>query len=536
MGSPAPQVTGRYTIYGKIASGGMASVHFGRLQGGAGFSRTVAIKRLHPHLAEDPEFMATMIDEARLAARIHHPNVVPTLDVVAADGELLVVMEYVRGESLARLAKVELERGGRVPLPIASAIAIGALHGLHAAHEATNDRGVPLGIVHRDVSPQNILVGVDGLARVIDFGVAKAAGRLQTTQDGTVKGKLAYMAPEQLAGHDVNRRADVYSMGVVLWELITGHRLFQATVDAALVAKVLAGAPGPPSSVVRDLPAGIDAIVMKALALDPAKRFATALEVAQALMPVIPPAFPTDVGAWCEEAARTSISQRGALLAEIESQSGVVPTAATSAPDIGSGSRRGAGRAAAPAVDDDAATIASDQALLLEERLGAPVPVTAASPPSALNVAPDDSQAAGMTPQRAALIGVGGAGVLIALALAIWAGHREPAPDRATAQPPIAATEQPSSEAPPVAVTPPSLPPPVAETTTASAAVAPPAPPASTMAVPPAALPPPTPPRAAVQPGSAPRAAAQKPPSAPNCTPPFTLDSAGHRQYKPECL
>src|SRR5580700_4657373 len=168
----SPQVIGRYAIFGKIASGGMASVHFGRLLGAAGFSRTVAIKRLHPHLADEPEFLSTLIDEARLAARIHHPNVVPTLDVESAEGELLVVMEYVRGESLARLLRAESARGRRLPLSIASAIVIGALHGLHAAHEATSDRGAPLGIVHRDVSPHNILVGVDGMARVIDFGVA----------------------------------------------------------------------------------------------------------------------------------------------------------------------------------------------------------------------------------------------------------------------------------------------------------------------------------------------------------------------------
>src|SRR5580698_1424454 len=186
--SAGPQVVGRYAIYGKIASGGMASVHFGRLIGGAGFSRTVAIKRLHPHLAEDPEVLSTIIDEARLAARIHHPHVVATLDVVSTGTDLLLVMEDIRGEALSRLMKLEAARGRRIPLPITAAIVVGSLHGLHAAHEATSDHGVPLGIVHRDVSPQNILVGVDGLARVIDFGVAKAAGRLQTTREGELKG------------------------------------------------------------------------------------------------------------------------------------------------------------------------------------------------------------------------------------------------------------------------------------------------------------------------------------------------------------
>jgi serine/threonine-protein kinase len=303
----------------------MASVHFGRLLGGAGFSRTVAIKRLHPHLAEDPEFRSTMIDEARLAARIHHPNVVPTLDVVASDGALLLVMEYVRGESLARLMKIEVARGGRVPLPIASAIAIGALHGLHAAHEARSDRGTALGIVHRDVSPQNILVGIDGMPRVIDFGVAKAAGRLQTTREGVVKGKVAYMAPEQIAGTAITRQADVYAMAVMLWEMLAGQRLFTAESDAALFFKVMKGATDPPSHYTPNLPAELDALVMTGLSLDPADRFASARDMAEMLKAIVPPAFPTDVGAWVEEVAGVALTKRESLLEEIESSSGMTP-------------------------------------------------------------------------------------------------------------------------------------------------------------------------------------------------------------------
>jgi serine/threonine-protein kinase len=328
MDARAPLVVGRYSIHGKIASGGMASVHFGRQAGAAGFSRTVAIKRLHAHLAEDPEFRSTMIDEARLAARIHHPNVVPTLDVVADEGELLVVMEYVRGESLARLLRDERGERRRVPLPIASAIVIGVLHGLHAAHEATSDHGVPLGIVHRDVSPQNVLVGVDGVARVIDFGVAKAAGRLQMTREGAIKGKLGYMAPEQLAGGDarlatgdVGRASDIYAVGALLWEMLAGRRLFVGDNDAHLAVQVLLGAKEPPSGRARDVSPPIDALVMKALALDPADRFATALEMAEALLRAAPPAFSTAVGRWVTEAAGEAIAQRGADLARIESQS-----------------------------------------------------------------------------------------------------------------------------------------------------------------------------------------------------------------------
>jgi serine/threonine-protein kinase len=178
------KILGRYAVYGEIASGGMATVHLGRLQGPAGFSRTVAIKRLHPQRARDPEFVAMMLDEARLAAGIRHPNVVSTLDVVASDGELFLVMDYVEGESLARLLKQSRAIGERVPLPIVSSIVTGMLWGLHAAHETKADDGTPLDIVHRDVSPQNVLVGIDGVARVVDFGVAKASRRVQGTESG----------------------------------------------------------------------------------------------------------------------------------------------------------------------------------------------------------------------------------------------------------------------------------------------------------------------------------------------------------------
>src|SRR4051812_48595350 len=153
-----PLIVGRYALHGEIASGGMATVHFGRLLGPAGFSRTVAVKRLHPHLAKDPEFTSMFLDEARLAARIRHPNVVPTLDVVSLEGELFLVMEYVPGESLSRLIKAARVDDSIIPLPIVGAIVAGALHGLHAAHEATSERRDPLDLVHRDVSPQNVLV------------------------------------------------------------------------------------------------------------------------------------------------------------------------------------------------------------------------------------------------------------------------------------------------------------------------------------------------------------------------------------------
>ncbi|HEX4514731.1 MAG TPA: serine/threonine-protein kinase, partial [Polyangiaceae bacterium] len=219
---------GRYTLFDVIASGGMASVHFGRMIGPAGFARTVAIKRLHPHLAHDAEFATMFLDEARLAARIQHPNVVQTLDVVSHDNELLLVMEYVRGETLSRLLTAARKRKVAIPQRIVSAILIGVLHGLHAAHDAKSEQGMPLEIVHRDVSPQNVLVGADGVVRVVDFGVAKAASRAHSTRDGQIKGKLQYMAPEQLKREGVDRRADVYAVGVMLWECLAARKLFVA--------------------------------------------------------------------------------------------------------------------------------------------------------------------------------------------------------------------------------------------------------------------------------------------------------------------
>jgi serine/threonine-protein kinase len=335
--SPAAAlVVGRYALYGKIASGGMATVYFGRMLGAAGFTRTVAIKRLHPHLAEEPDFVSMMIDEARLVARVQHPNVAQTLDVVAEGGELLIVMEYVAGESLARLLRAESVRHRLVPPPIASAVMSGMLQGLHAAHSAKSDRGVALGIVHRDISPHNVIVGVDGLARVIDFGVAKAAGRIQTTRAGVVKGKLPYMAPEQLAGQDTSRLADIYAAGVVLWEMLTGRRMFKADDDATLLSQVLAGPQDRPRRWVPGLPPALDAVVMRALARDPAARFPTARDMADALVRAVPPALATDVGAWVEDAARQVLDERSARLSDIESQSSqpVQPMAASLPPPL----------------------------------------------------------------------------------------------------------------------------------------------------------------------------------------------------------
>jgi eukaryotic-like serine/threonine-protein kinase len=320
MGLSGPHIIdGRYAIYDEIASGGMATVHFGCSLGAASFSRLVAIKRLHAHLAREHEFVTMFLDEARVAARIRHPNVAPTLDVVATDREIFLVMEYVHGESLSRLLAAMRARRVAMPLPVAAAVIMGLLGGLHAAHEATDERGVSLQIVHRDVSPQNLIVGADGVARIVDFGVAKAVGRLQQTQTGEIKGKFGYMAPEQVNGAQVTRAADIYAAGVLLWETLTGTPLFTADSDVALAAQVLLGKVSPPSHRMQGVPAVLDDIVMCALERDPARRFATARDMARAIETTVPVANASHVAAWVEDLAAPVLRRREQRLSEIES-------------------------------------------------------------------------------------------------------------------------------------------------------------------------------------------------------------------------
>jgi serine/threonine protein kinase len=266
----------RFELIAELASGGMATVFLARLSGVAGFQRLVAIKRLHPHLAREPEFVEMFLDEARLAARIHHPNVVPIQEVGESDQGYYLVMDYIEGDTLARVLAKAAKNNSTVPYGVTIRILLDTLAGLHAAHEMKDDHGEPLQIVHRDVSPQNILVGVDGVARVVDFGVARAATRLSTTRSGQLKGKLAYMAPEQARGAGVDRRADLFACGIVLWEALATKRLFKGDGEAETLNRVLYEPIATPSSVRPDVPKALEDICMKALSRDVDERFATA--------------------------------------------------------------------------------------------------------------------------------------------------------------------------------------------------------------------------------------------------------------------
>lgn len=278
----------KYKVLRPLGVGGMATVHLAEEKG---THRKVALKQLHPFIACDPASVKLLEQEARLAGCIRHPNVVGVLDFVEDTGlpAPTLVMEYVDGVNLSFLIAAAKDRGVTLPIDVTVRIVCDLLSGLHAAHEATRDDGSPLEIVHRDVSPQNVIVGVDGVARLTDFGIARALWRLEVTRLGVVKGKLGYMAPEQLEGR-CDRRSDVYAAGVVLWELLTGARFRSLEGDAAQVlVQVLHGFAEVPSAIAPTARL-LDEIVMQALARDSFSRFETAQEMADALAARVVPA------------------------------------------------------------------------------------------------------------------------------------------------------------------------------------------------------------------------------------------------------
>jgi eukaryotic-like serine/threonine-protein kinase len=499
MANPPPLMLGRYALFEEIARGGMAAVHLARLIGPVGFSRTVAIKRMHPHCATDPEFAQMFLEEARMAARIRHPNVVPTLDVVALDSEILLVMELVQGATLALLTRTTHLAGETMPLPVLSNIVTGTLLGLHAAHEVVDEAGQPLHLVHRDVSPQNILVGTDGVPRVLDFGVAKAVGNLSHTRDGALKGKLRYMAPEQVRGENVTRQADLWAVGVVLWEALTQERMLPANSDAEAILRVLNDPIPPP---VRErgepVPAALQAVVMRALSRDCAQRFGTALEMANALREAVRPADQSDVGSWVTRIAGESVHSRATRLREIEAISSAglyVDVATDTGLSSGRMSQLGSGRIVPP----PPASGSLSGARLSGEVLTGTGTATAFGP----DVSPASQGQPVARSSAAAVVGGGVVlvlGLLTALGVAVMVGRADGAASVATAtsarpsgadDPSAAAVASEAAVAAPVAATSASAGTVVsAEPPGATGSVAPPAIPAVTAVTAPPAAPP----------------------------------------------
>jgi len=283
----APWRIGRYELCFELASGGMASVHLARAHGNPGFEKLVALKRIHPHLACEPEYVDMFLDEARIASRITHSNVCSVFDFGEADGEYFIAMEYLVGEPLSRvhrrvLADVDQRDSPLLPMRMARIIAQ-ACEGLHAAHVLTDADGESLRVVHRDVSAENLFVTYDGATQVVDFGIAHARQRVHSTEAGQVKGTFPYMAPEQMTSAVVDRRVDVWALGAVLWELLTLRKLFLRETDVNTMYAVLSGEIQPPSEYRNAVSAELDEIVLKALERSPDARWQSAREMGKAL-------------------------------------------------------------------------------------------------------------------------------------------------------------------------------------------------------------------------------------------------------------
>jgi serine/threonine-protein kinase len=278
---------GRYRIVDEIGVGGMASVHLARMDGPGGFQKWAAIKRIHPHLMADESFVHMFLDEARIAARISHPNVATVFELGKQGSTYWIAMEYLHGEPLREVMRRTGEVGGPMPPEIASRVIADAAEGLHAAHELHGKDGEKLNLIHRDVTPHNLFVTYDGATKVVDFGIAKCGSRLSNTRAGTLKGKLAYMSPEQVHGEPIDRRTDIFALGVVLWELTTGRRLFRVESDLATLAKVRDCEVPRPSTIVTAYPIDLEKIVMRALSKNRAERFATAREFSRALQSLL---------------------------------------------------------------------------------------------------------------------------------------------------------------------------------------------------------------------------------------------------------
>ncbi|WP_437797248.1 serine/threonine protein kinase [Sorangium sp. So ce693] len=298
---------GKYRFIATLGHGGMADVHLAVAVGPAGFSKLQVIKRLRPNIADEPEFRDMLLDEARLAARLNHRNVVQTNEVGLADGEYFIAMEYLDGQPLSRVISRAREQARTIPFAVQFWILSEVLAGLHYAHELVDYDGTPLNVVHRDISPHNIFVTYDGQVKIVDFGIALAAHRLVETQTGTMKGKVAYMAPEQAFSHSsqIDRRADVFSAGVILWEMLAGRRLWRGLSDPQIISRLMRDIPDLRSAR-PEVPVELARICAKALAHSPGERYSTAA------------AFRAELDRYAERLeGQVTAEQLGALMREL---------------------------------------------------------------------------------------------------------------------------------------------------------------------------------------------------------------------------
>ena len=270
---------GKYTLVDRIAVGGMAEIFLARQAGLEGFEKTIVIKRIRPHLSKQPNFVKMFLNEAKLAAQLNHPNIVQIYDLGKINESYFIAMEYIFGRDMRRIIPKADALGIPFPMVYALKIASSVCEGLYYAHQRTDIYGHALHIVHRDVTPENIFVSFDGTVKVLDFGIAKAANQIEQTRAGEIKGKLSYMSPEQCMGKSLDNRSDLFSLGVVLYEWLTGFKLFTGDSEVAILKSITEGKIYAPSYFKADIPEAVEAILMKALEKDRERRYQTAWEM-----------------------------------------------------------------------------------------------------------------------------------------------------------------------------------------------------------------------------------------------------------------
>lgn len=332
MSTPELNLGPQYRVLSILAKGGMGSVYLAEMRSSDPNERArriVAIKVMHQHIAESWETLSLFVDEARVGTRVVHPNVVRVLATEVVQDTPFLVMEYVEGLSWSRLLGRAQKKETPIPLAITARVVRDTLLGLHAAHELKNEKGESAEVVHRDVSPQNILVGADGIVRLTDFGVATFAGRITSTAPGEVRGKLGYIAPEQMKKGAADRRSDVFAAGIVLWESIAGQRLFGADTQAETLAKVLTEPIVPPSTHRHEVSLDLDEICLRALERDKDRRFQTALEFANELEKTVPLATDAELVAFLNELGANEIEKQRRAVEDAQKNAG-----RWSAPDL----------------------------------------------------------------------------------------------------------------------------------------------------------------------------------------------------------
>jgi serine/threonine protein kinase len=319
------ELAGKYRLIAELGQGGMATVYLAVAVGNSGFRKLAVVKVLRPELAIDDEFVEMFLDEARLCAHLSHPNIVHTYDVGVDESGHLIAMEYLDGVSM-HAAKAKLGRGGPFGFALQAKVLLEVLEGLRYAHELKNYDGRSLEIVHRDVTPHNIFITYDGQVKLLDFGIAKAATSSVKTATGVIKGKLTYMAPEQARGDMVDARADLYAVGVMLWEAVTGKRRWPVGItEPALFTRLANGElPESPNGASRGLPAEIDAIIMRALSPEPADRYQTAVELRDALDSVASQLEPVSLRTLGTMLSKAFEVDRGRIRDVIEEQFGAI--------------------------------------------------------------------------------------------------------------------------------------------------------------------------------------------------------------------